>query len=47
MTSMIDVGNDDLEDLAALSRKVWFDKEASEAFECDNVVTRATTVQHL
>ena len=44
---MIDGGKDDLEDLAALSRQVWFDTEELEAFECDNLFTSATTAQHL
>ena len=39
---MIDGGDDDLEDLVALSRQ-----EALEAFECDKLDTSATTSQHL
>ena len=39
--------DDDLEDLVALSRQVWFDTEALEAFECDNLDITATTPQHL
>ena len=31
----------------SLSRQEWFDTEALEAFECDNLDTSATTAQHL
>ena len=43
----IDGGDDDLEDPVALSCQVWFDTEASVAFECDNLDTSATTAQRL
>ena len=44
---LIDRDGDDLEDLMVLPCQVWFDTEAPEAFERDNLDTIATTVQHL
>ena len=43
----LDRGSDDLEDLMVLPCQVWFDTEAPKAFECDGLVTTATTEQHL
>ena len=42
---LIDRGSDDLEDLMVLPCQVWFDTEAPEAFERDDLI--ATTEQHL
>ena len=44
---MLDRDGDDLEDLMVLPCQVWFDTEAPDAFERDNLDTIATTVQHL
>ena len=45
---LIDRDGDDLEDLmVVLPCQVWFDTEAPEAFERNNLDTIATTVQHL
>ena len=44
---LIDRGGDDLEDLMVLPCQVWFDLEAPEAFERDDLDTIATTEQHL
>ena len=43
----MDRGSDDLEDLIVLPCQVWFDTEAPEAFERDDLDTTATTEQHL
>ena len=43
----IDRGSDDLEDLMVLPCQAWFDTEASEAFEHDDLDTIPTTEQHL
>ena len=42
----IDRGDDDLEDSVASSPQVWFDTEALEAHENDNLAAIATTAQH-
>ena len=42
----IDRGDDDLEDSVASSPQVWFDMEALEAHENDNLDAIATTEQH-
>ena len=44
---LIDRGGDDLEDMMVLPCQVWFDTEAPEAFERDDLDTIATTKQHL
>ena len=44
---LIKRGSDDLEDLMVLACQVWFDAEAPEAFERDDLDTTATTEQHL
>ena len=44
---LIDRGSDDLEDLMVLPCQAWFDTEAPEAFERDDLDTIATTEQHL
>ena len=46
-SSLIDRGRGDLEDLMVLPCQVWFDTEAPEAFERDDLDTIATTEQHL
>ena len=45
--TLIDRGSDDLEDLMVLPCQVWFDTEAPEACERDDLDTTATTEQHL
>ena len=44
---LIDRGSDDLDDLMVLPCQVWFDMEAPQAFERDDLDTMATTEQHL
>ena len=44
---LIDRSTDDLEDLMVLPCQAWFDTEAPEAFERDDLDTIATTEQHL
>ena len=46
-SSLIDRGSDDLEDLVMLPCQVWFDTEAPEASERDDLDTITTTEQHL
>ena len=44
---LTDRSGDGLEDLMEMPCQVWFDTEAPEAFERDDLVTIATTEQHL
>ena len=46
-SSVLDRDGDDLEDLMEMPCQVWFDTEAPEAFERDNLSEIATTEQHL